>query len=117
MITSDDRVAELIEEVAKSQVNKTSNPGYFDLVVTPLATGSIEYINWVKQQTMKISDIPTFYNEQVTTTVKALTKTVEETKKEEATEKPKIEAAPEKKVKLEKKTAPKPAEAQKTLVQ
>ena len=73
MITSDDRVAELIEEVASSSVNKSSNPGYFDLVVTPLATGSKEYITWVKEQTMKVSDIPMYYNENANLTVKPLT--------------------------------------------
>ena len=73
MITSDDRIAELIEEVASSSVNKSSNPGYFDLVVTPLATGSKEYITWVKEQTMKVSDIPMYYNENANLTVKPLT--------------------------------------------
>ena len=73
MITSDDRVAELIEEVASSSVNKSLNPGYFDLVVTPLATGSKEYITWVKEQTMKVSDIPMYYNENANLTVKPLT--------------------------------------------
>ena len=85
MITSDNRVAELIEAVAASQANKTSNPGFFDLVVSPLATGSKEYIQWVKEQTQKVLDTPAFYNEKPpATTVKPLTSTVEEKKKEEA---------------------------------
>jgi len=81
MITSDDRVPELIEAVAASQVNKTSNPGYFDLVVTPLATGSVEYIKWVKEQTLKVmADEPAFYNQKAKTSVKALTDKVEDKK-------------------------------------
>jgi len=52
MITSDDRVAELIEEVAAKNPNSREYPA-FDLVVTPLATGSKEYIEWVKLQTLK----------------------------------------------------------------
>lgn len=47
MITGDDRVAELIEEVADKNPNTRKYP-VFDLVVTPLATGSKEYIEWVK---------------------------------------------------------------------
>ena len=50
MITSDDRVAELIEEVAAKNPNSRPHPA-FDLVVTPLATGSKEYLEWVKLQT------------------------------------------------------------------
>lgn len=48
MITSDDRVAEAIEAVAKFYGNRTTMYPHFDLVVTPLATGSKEYIQWVK---------------------------------------------------------------------
>ena len=81
MITSDDRIPELIEAVAASQVNKTSNPGYFDLVVTPLATGSVEYIKWVKEQTMKVlADEPAFFNQKAKTEVKPLTDKVEDKK-------------------------------------
>lgn len=47
MVTSDDRVAELIEEVAEHDPNHWKYPA-FDLVVIPLATGSKEYIEWVK---------------------------------------------------------------------
>jgi len=47
MLSSDDRIAELIEEAATfmSGFHETVP---FDLVVTPLATGSKEYIEWVK---------------------------------------------------------------------
>lgn len=48
-ITSDDRVAEVIELCAvwmEPQTKKDEIP--FDLVVTPLATGSKDYIEWVK---------------------------------------------------------------------
>ena len=56
MVTGDDRVAELIEEVNDYNhgycCNKTSQTDNaypaFDMVVTPLATGSKEYISWVK---------------------------------------------------------------------
>lgn len=47
MVTGDDRVAELIEEVADKNPNTRKYPA-FDLIVTPLATGSKEYIEWVK---------------------------------------------------------------------
>ena len=46
-LSSDDRIAELIEEAATFMAGfHESVP--FDLVVTPLATGSKEYIEWVK---------------------------------------------------------------------
>lgn len=45
MVTSDDRVAELTEEVAETVGNQTYPA--FDLIVTPIATGSKEYIQWV----------------------------------------------------------------------
>lgn len=47
-VTSDDRVAELIEEVAAHDPNHTKNPP-FDLIVLPLTGGSTEYLAWVKQ--------------------------------------------------------------------
>ena len=47
MISSDDRIADVIEEVATFMA-KFKEPILFDLVVTPLATGSKEYIEWVK---------------------------------------------------------------------
>lgn len=47
-VTSDDRVAELIEEVASNNPNKPSVPN-FNIVVYTLASGSKEYIKWVKE--------------------------------------------------------------------
>tara|TARA_B110000285_G_C15093852_1_gene600727 strand:+ start:1288 stop:1434 length:147 start_codon:yes stop_codon:yes gene_type:complete len=47
MVTSDERVAELIETVARYNPNKDTYPA-FDLVITPIATGSKNYIEWVK---------------------------------------------------------------------
>ena len=47
MISSDDRIADVIEEVATFMA-RFKEPIPFDLVVTPLATGSKEYIEWVK---------------------------------------------------------------------
>ena len=46
-VTSDDRVAELIEEVAANDPNHTKNPP-FDFIVMPLSGGSTEYLAWVK---------------------------------------------------------------------
>lgn len=61
MVTSDDRVPELIEHVAQFGINHRQYPA-FDLVVTPIATGSTEYIEWVKLQTMKKAGQAAFYN-------------------------------------------------------
>ena len=50
MVTSDDRVAEVIEMAgawSEGQEKKEGVP--FDMVVVPLATGSKEYIEWVKE--------------------------------------------------------------------
>jgi uncharacterized protein involved in tolerance to divalent cations len=62
MLTSDDRVAEAIEEVAVF-MNKFHESIPFDLVVTPLATGSKDYIQWVKLQTLKKDDSTAFFNQ------------------------------------------------------
>jgi len=71
MITSDDRVPEAIEEVAayfncscshKPDVTFEQMYPKFDLIVTPLATGSKEYIDWIKLQTMKKTPGLAFYN-------------------------------------------------------
>lgn len=43
MVTSDDRVAELIEEIGAGMHNP-----FFDVLVTTLATSSKEYSDWVK---------------------------------------------------------------------
>jgi len=48
MVTSDDRVAEVIEEVAQWTTDPVEEHTPFDLVVVPMATGSKDYINWVK---------------------------------------------------------------------
>lgn len=51
MLTSDDRVAEAIEECATFYANSNKEHHMypvFDLIVTPLVTGSKEYIEWVK---------------------------------------------------------------------
>lgn len=78
-VTSDDRVAEVIEEVAvwsKKEDNKEDIP--FDLVVTPLATGSKDYIEWVKLQTLKKDDATAFFNEAAIKATKPITTTVED---------------------------------------
>jgi len=69
MITSDDRIAELIEEVG---VNLGNLYPAFDLVVTPLATGSKEYIKWVKEQTMKRDPQQAFFNIKPEAAIQAL---------------------------------------------
>ena len=50
-VTSDDRVAELIEEVANHMGADQQKPEDFDMVVYVLSTGSPDYIEWVKNQT------------------------------------------------------------------
>ena len=87
MITSDDRVAEAIEEIAAwSEPAEKEEKVPFDLVVVPLATGSKEYIEWVKQQSLKKDDATAFFNEEAMPAMKPLTETVEE-KKEKASSK------------------------------
>lgn len=64
-VTSDDRVAEVIETAATWSEEQQKKEGIpFDLVVVPLATGSKEYIEWVKQQTLKKDESAAFFNEQ-----------------------------------------------------
>merc|ERR1712046_557676 len=68
MLTSDDRVAEAIEEVGEYYSNNAHMQKYpkFDLIVTPLVTGSKEYIEWVKLQTkVKEGEELDFYEEEV----------------------------------------------------
>ena len=50
-VTSDDRVAELIEEVANHVGADQEKPEDFDMVVYVLSTGSPDYLEWVKNQT------------------------------------------------------------------
>lgn len=64
MVSGDDRVAELIQELSTD--NKQYPPT--DVVVTPLATGSKEYIDWVKLQTQKKDSSTAFFNIQPTVT-------------------------------------------------
>ena len=45
-VTGDDRVSELIEEIAGAGVDDKDVP--FDFIVTVLATGSPDYIEWIK---------------------------------------------------------------------
>ena len=47
MVTSDEKVTELIEKIS-SFTNKFNNDVPSDLLVTSIATGSKEYIEWVK---------------------------------------------------------------------
>lgn len=77
MISSDDRIAEVIEETALFMA-KFKEPIPFDLVVTPLATGSKEYIEWVKLQTLKKDDSTAFFNVQAEAEIQALTNRVGE---------------------------------------
>lgn len=68
MLTSDDRVAEAIEEVGEYYSGNGHMQKYpkFDLIVTPLVTGSKEYIEWVKLQTMvRDGEELEFYEEEV----------------------------------------------------
>lgn len=75
MLTSDDRVAEAIEEVATFMAGFHEKVP-FDLVATPLATGSKEYIEWVKLQTLKKDDSTAFFNQDAGSVMEALTSTV-----------------------------------------
>lgn len=45
-MTSDERVAELVEVVASHNVGSKEVP--FDLIITPLAAASPDYIEWVQ---------------------------------------------------------------------
>jgi len=63
-VTSDDRVAEVIEEVVAYYPDEETKVGSpVDIMVTPLMTGSKDYIDWVKQQTLKKDDSTAFFNE------------------------------------------------------
>lgn len=69
-VTNDDRVAEVIEECAKHGLGGAGIP--FDVIVTPLATGSPDYIEWVKLQTMKKEDDVAFYNMEAEAEIRGL---------------------------------------------
>lgn len=74
-VSSDDRIAEAIEEVAAFMAG-FHEPIPFDMVVTPLATGSKDYIEWVKTQTLKKDDSTAFFNQQADPAMEALTERV-----------------------------------------
>jgi len=81
MITSDDRVAEAIELIvayAQGQGETTSDQIPFDLIVTPLATGSKDYLEWVKLQTLKRDDGTAFFNKAAPKALKPVTDLSEE---------------------------------------
>ena len=61
-VTSDDRVAELIEEVNILNTNRATVPN-FNILVYTLSTGSVEYINWVKLQTLPHDPELSFFNQ------------------------------------------------------
>lgn len=61
-VTSDDRVAQLIEEINSINPNKVSVQNY-NVVVYTLATGSVEYLKWVKEQTLPHDPELAFFNE------------------------------------------------------
>ena len=71
MVTSDDRVAQLIEEIAVGMADPM-----FDVLVSTLATASKEYSDWVKLQTLKKDPSTAFFNigpEKAIEAVKAAT--------------------------------------------
>lgn len=59
-VTNDDRVAELVEEVARHSIGSAKVP--FDCVIAALVNGSPDYIEWIKLQTMKKDDKLAHYN-------------------------------------------------------
>jgi uncharacterized protein involved in tolerance to divalent cations len=67
MITGDDRVAELIEEIGIGM----TDPNY-NVLVTTLATSSKEYSEWVKLQTQKKDASTAFFNISPEAAIKAL---------------------------------------------
>jgi hypothetical protein len=67
MVTGDDRVAELIEEINLGMQNPL-----FDVLVTTLATSSKEYADWVKLQTQKKDHSTAFFNIGPQAAIKAL---------------------------------------------
>lgn len=62
-VTSDDRVAELIERVWEKDPEQQKDPG-FDMIIMPLVGGSKEYLKWVKLQTMKKDNSASFFNKK-----------------------------------------------------
>lgn len=77
-ITSDDRVAEAIELIVNYGADEQKQDGIpFDVIVTPLATGSKDYIDWVKVQTLKRDGETAFYNVAAQAALKPITSTVD----------------------------------------
>jgi uncharacterized protein involved in tolerance to divalent cations len=50
-VTNDDRVAELVEEISTHGIGSAKVP--FDCIIVPIITGSPDYLDWIKLQTMK----------------------------------------------------------------
>ena len=69
-MTSDVRVAELIERIASHSVGSDKIP--FDAIITPLINASPDYIEWVKLQTMKKDPDQAFYNNEPEDPIKGL---------------------------------------------
>ena len=60
-VTNDDRVAELIEMVAKHKQFSSSIVS-FDCIITPIINGSPDYMEWIELQTMKKDPALAHYN-------------------------------------------------------
>lgn len=75
-VTSDIRVAEVIEEAAKHGLGTDQIP--FDLIITPLITGSPDYLEWVQLQTMKKEPEIAFFNKEPEAEIKGLDNVVGE---------------------------------------
>jgi hypothetical protein len=75
-VTSDERVAELIEEIARNKVGSDKIP--FDAIIVPMINGSPDYIEWIKLQTMKKGDDVAFYNIDPEAEMKGLENTISE---------------------------------------
>lgn len=60
-VTNDDRVAGVIEECA---THSLGGDVPFDVIVTPMITGSPDYIEWIKLQTMEKEADVAFYNQE-----------------------------------------------------
>lgn len=59
-VTNDDRVAQLIEEVANAGIGSGKVP--FDIIIVSMVNGSPDYFDWVKLQTMEKDADLAFYN-------------------------------------------------------
>lgn len=61
-VTSDIRVAELVERIATHNIGSPDIP--FDCIIVPMINASPDYIYWVKLQTMKKDTTLAFFNEE-----------------------------------------------------